>query len=493
MKRCLILSCLFLLFWGTAGAEGADIQCPVPNEIADFFSASTFDKTTITAYTEISGTPSGAYAFAIGKGENRTMLYGFSEKEGKWTYRLVTNGALPQANGTFTLSNNKVWQMQPTGKNRSVNNAEPVLNIQWLSEDQKTQYNAIYSTQGTSGQWRLRYACQASTGKQQNFDIRVDPDGLLYLDGGDIIGKAYGTVQDNLRYHKFAALPQTLEDARNKITVAPELGAQSPLQEQPVTFVGGQKYAVYSGPGTDYFRAANGKAVVSTNDWIQVFGTDGDFVFIQYAIDSQHMRFGYIDSSSLPKGTALSPCPFTPAEAEIAANADVTDDPLNSAGSIFTLKAGDQVTLLTTLENYAYVEGVNENVPFRGFVPLDKVQRLGPDWQSTATASYGQNASITATLTLKSGHISLQGQANSSAASDLLGGYQLFAHQVLLAEDTTLLSAPLRSSQSQHLVQDFSFSCELPAGARLITLCPLSPSGEPDFDHCIQFILPERQ
>ena len=53
-------------------------------------------------------------------------------------------------------------------------------------------------------------------------------------------------------------------------------------------------YAVYSGPGKQYYREADGKAAVSANDWVQVFGMDGDWVLVQYRIRNALLRFGYI-------------------------------------------------------------------------------------------------------------------------------------------------------------------------------------------------------
>lgn len=54
------------------------------------------------------------------------------------------------------------------------------------------------------------------------------------------------------------------------------------------------KYDVYSGPSRYYYREANGKACVSTNEWIQCFGRDGDWALIQYRVSGSKLRFGYV-------------------------------------------------------------------------------------------------------------------------------------------------------------------------------------------------------
>ena len=60
------------------------------------------------------------------------------------------------------------------------------------------------------------------------------------------------------------------------------------LTADVVSFASKQTYAVYAAPDSKGIRGANGRARVSTNDWIQVFGTDGDWLLVQYAITDSH-------------------------------------------------------------------------------------------------------------------------------------------------------------------------------------------------------------
>lgn len=66
------------------------------------------------------------------------------------------------------------------------------------------------------------------------------------------------------------------------------------LEAQAAAFPAGQRYAVYSGPGEDYLRGANGKAAVSTNASIQSFAKENGWIMIEYAIDDAHHRIGWI-------------------------------------------------------------------------------------------------------------------------------------------------------------------------------------------------------
>ena len=60
-----------------------------------------------------------------------------------------------------------------------------------------------------------------------------------------------------------------------------------------------QIFTVYSAPTSAAYVEANGKAKVSTNDWILVYGKESDYYLIQYSINETAMRYGYIPSSSL--------------------------------------------------------------------------------------------------------------------------------------------------------------------------------------------------
>ena len=52
-------------------------------------------------------------------------------------------------------------------------------------------------------------------------------------------------------------------------------------------------------------RGAEGRARVSTNGWIQVFGSEGDWILVQYDITDTHNRIGYIEKDALPDGTVV--------------------------------------------------------------------------------------------------------------------------------------------------------------------------------------------
>lgn len=183
--------------------------------------------------------------------------------------------------------------------------------------------------------------------------------------------KVYGAYQREVKYLNVAALPTTLEEAREKLTQPPEI-PDGGLTARKVKFTSGKKYAVYSGPGTSWLRAAEGKAAVSTNDWIQVFGMEDGWVLIQYDIDSEHMRFGYVSAQALPMGAEVEDLAFRPVSAYTTRRATITDDPLNSQSPLVTLPEGTWVTRLATMGEWAYVESTTGDA-LRGFLPLNAI------------------------------------------------------------------------------------------------------------------------
>lgn len=56
------------------------------------------------------------------------------------------------------------------------------------------------------------------------------------------------------------------------------------LSASLVSFTSNQTYPVYSAPDSKSVRGAKDRARVSTNGWIQVFGSESDWILVQYDI-----------------------------------------------------------------------------------------------------------------------------------------------------------------------------------------------------------------
>lgn len=117
------------------------------------------------------------------------------------------------------------------------------------------------------------------------------------------------------------------------------------------------KWDVYSGPGKQYYREANGKASVSTNDWVQVFGREGEWVLIQYRVSGAKLRFGYVHQSALADPSQAPELKFE--SVPLAQDNDfVTSDPLGVSERIDLSGESWPMTRLAVLggETWMYVE-----------------------------------------------------------------------------------------------------------------------------------------
>lgn len=143
------------------------------------------------------------------------------------------------------------------------------------------------------------------------------------------------------------------------------------LTADVVSFASKQTYAVYAAPDSKGIRGANGRARVSTNDWIQVFGTDGDWLLVQYAITDSHFRIGYIDKKALSEDAQISELCLTAIPAVVNYDVVVTDDPLVSQSMLTKLTENTRVTAIGSLGDWTYIEGGEGKSRYRGFVPTE--------------------------------------------------------------------------------------------------------------------------
>ena len=489
MKRfASFLLCLVLLCGCLPGlAEGADIKADwMPYEVKEFFSSSSFNGWSIgeSASILVENTVGGTYFFAVAQKEGHNVLYGFEQKNGHFDYWLKTDSAIAQGEGFFVLCYHSGELYLFDGTKKDIGEGFSVVFTRADYEEQHD--NVLYFSVNQNGQFHLKLACVDYGWKE----VLVSSDSLTYSHEGTYEGTAYGTVETNLRYFSYAAFPKTLKEAREKLTTPPAIPTGE-LNAQKIKFTGGQKFPVYSGPGAEYERAANGKAAVSTNDWIQVFGSEKGYILIQYAISASQMRFGWIDQTALPKNANVGPLSFAYEDAAITANTFLTDDPLNSQTHVRTLTAGQSgVKRLAAMGNWVYVEISGQGQAVRGFVPASAISRatheqafsasyLGKDYTAKAemTLLYGVTASITVTV---------DGPAAwSTLNADKITGYQVYANNVpvsSLPSATLDLTAPAWRTV-------FTLAASVPANTAVIGLCPIHAASGQKADEMVVIAL----
>ena len=467
MKRLLSLLLSLLLFAACAPAlaEGADIQAAsMPGEVRQFFASAQFTGWTVgaNACCILENTPGGSFCFAVAQKEGRNVLYGFERKNGAYAYWLKTDNCLPQGEGFFQVRH-ETGDLYLSG--HEIMDVDDTLSILFTRVGNEEQGDTeLFFRVHRNGQFHLTLLCYEDLWNTARFT----ESSIAYYFEGEYLGTAYGTVETNLRYFSLSAFPRTLKEAREKLTNPPAIPAGE-LTAQTIKFTGGHKLPVYSGPGAEYERGADGKASVSTNDWIQVFGSENGFILIQYAVSASRMRFGWIDQSALPANAAVSALRFAYADAEITADTFLTDDPLNSQTRVRTPQRGQSVKWLAEMGAWAYVEA-SFGIPVRGFVPASVIRRT-----ETVSASFRNGVyTAQATATLSGGRadisVTLEGPAAWNAAgADAVTGYQVYANNVPVQAECTAV----RGLSSDVWRTAFTLSASLPENAHVLALCPV--------------------
>lgn len=144
-----------------------------------------------------------------------------------------------------------------------------------------------------------------------------------------------------------------------------------------------QSFAVYESPrGEELRRAGNGKAKVSTNGEISVYGHWMGTLLVEYEISADRHRIGWIEAEvagtpdlAFSDGNDLYLCGV------VTASVTLTDDPLYSQESIAVMSGGTSVHVLGQLDDWLLVEGFIGDDVRMGFIPASAV-----DMQSGHTA-----------------------------------------------------------------------------------------------------------
>lgn len=324
----------------------------IPEQILAIIENSRWNDWEITGWVEPGkpGRQQGlASAFVTVKREGHNDLLAFSNDSGKWSYEWHNGSAIPQGKEKVKLN---LWG--DAGK--------AVRFITYTENEEGDRLIGCYWEGDGNGTWNLVRVNVKDT------DIDTSQDQVLRFSNGNV----YGVYQRNLKYFSFGAFPVSISEARDKLSNPPQI-PEGTLQAKEVRFAAGEKYKVYQGPGEEYGQAGKGKAVVSTNDWIQVFGEENGWILIQYDISSDRMRMGWITAEALPKKAKIDELKYEPVVACSIGEVEVTDDPLKSQLPTALLSEGTTVNWLANMGDWAYVESITDSL-IRGFVKSDMLE-----------------------------------------------------------------------------------------------------------------------
>ncbi len=142
-----------------------------------------------------------------------------------------------------------------------------------------------------------------------------------------------------------------------------------------VTIKAGQKLNVYSAPGTNSWRGANGKAMINTDGAVWAAGWDNGWLLLFYQLNKGGLRVGYVDGSKIKGNVSIqNVLNFDYSQVQVQSACQLTDDPIQTSTVITTLKKGQSVTYLTTVINqfgraWDYVETTFNGQRVRAFIP----------------------------------------------------------------------------------------------------------------------------
>ncbi|MBQ8556404.1 MAG: hypothetical protein IJ438_11115 [Clostridia bacterium] len=349
-----------------------DLSAPIPTDILYHIEAFYADYK-LEDYIEVPDTPEGDYAFALFKAEGYRHLSGFRKSGGTWENVLDTTSGVPQINLPAHLEqpaagsvSNRLWDNE--GKYDIHHDG---LEFYILTTNEECSVDSIIF-HWENGGFRM-------TGYQKDTVYSVDLlDGHLIFYGisGGYEASIQAWIETDIAKVNFDALPTRSYDVTADASEIPgisETEAECALTAEVVEFPANKRYNVYNGPGKSYQRAGNGKAVVSTNGWIQVFGQYGDWLLIQYSIDDERFRIGWITADALPDGADVPTLEFVEDDTcTLSQSWVLTDDPLGSKTALCTLDMSVPVTRLAELgETWAYVRAEAEGKTWWGFVPSE--------------------------------------------------------------------------------------------------------------------------
>lgn len=197
----------------------------------------------------------------------------------------------------------------------------------------------------------------------------------------------YDKLMNNIEWNNQRLVKDVRQEMRNQGTTNPDGKALPTVSYEPpisgafssfkeAYFAADQRLAVYTGPGEHYYRAADGKALASTNGSIYVGGWDNGWLFVMYWTNDGHVRVGYANSADFKDKINASMLTFNSAPATVNRKVTITDDPVATYQRLATLESGTKVTYLTEYVNeyrWAYVEVTVNGQRMRGFVEADAV------------------------------------------------------------------------------------------------------------------------
>ncbi|MBE5781766.1 MAG: hypothetical protein E7329_00460 [Clostridiales bacterium] len=384
----LILTLVSLLILGVSVANAEQIL-PKNNYLPAQMQKIIFEEYpqyNVESHQEVYGTPEGDHFFVLIKSSTERRLLCFQPQDEAWKKWLDVKDSVPQTDLPVYLTT------RSQGESYQINTGHEKYDTSYVSDG----FNLLLIATGTETyeetaffQWRDGSYHLMEYSKRTQLFVHIIHDEFVFSNlGSGFDGYALYPLDTDIRSVNFDQLPATLHELPTLHDFIPIIACEAhgfpptALSLQNVAFPVGKKYDVYMGPGKHFGRSGNGKAVVSTNDWIQVFGEYDGWLLIQYGISEGKFRIGWIRDEALPKGTIVSSLNFSTGSQTWLEGRDgsyqLTDDPLGARSPIVTIKGLTAVEMLARLgTDWVYIRVKYNGATYYGFIPAEWIQSNG--------------------------------------------------------------------------------------------------------------------
>ena len=243
----------------------------------------------------ITGTPKGNFAFVLVSNGTSRRLLGYEYKNGRYQYWLRNDGAVPQGAGQVSFYRHRA-DMPAHGFDSAPFGNDWGFTVSRIAPDSTEIINQQVSYHWENGGFKLYFYMDKDI---YTMNWYVSDDGLKYENSR----RATSAAQSWASCSATSGTPASPRcpnrpGSTGKAVLAPDI-PQGEQRAQRIKFTGGEVPGVHTPART--ICARHGKAAVSTNDWIQVFGQENGWILIQYDLSRDRMRMGYIEASALPK------------------------------------------------------------------------------------------------------------------------------------------------------------------------------------------------
>jgi len=370
-RKMLLLLCALMACFSFAHAQGSPPGGQTPSLETAILSDPELSAYELVSYAPIEGS---GFAFASLKSGLQNTLAAYEMKQGQWVRAFVNINALPRGEMRFyveDLSFTERFSIRGELTDSSLGHQRGhAVSFYWSNGEYHENYFVFERNEHQD--WMLAFYANAGQGGM--IDIECNKDGrtavFYFLEESRQNTRFSFNFRGKMQDFNFAFLPRTPRQARQPNMLPPALPVGW-LTAREVPLEGEELIPVYSAPDRKALRGANGKAALSPRGWVQVFGVEGDFALVQYAMLPGEYRIGYIEQKHLPPWyvsdwAAENPLNFTRVESTLFA-AQPTDDPLGTMRALVKTTKDSPVTLLSRFGDFVYFEGRQNGRVYRAF------------------------------------------------------------------------------------------------------------------------------